>query len=91
MLTISASFSGVIGPQSGALQTGMNQSSTAADLQNHLHKFPVAVAPPPRQRPSEPFVYDEDECVICAEDMEGTSTLALDCGHKFHDHVSMLL
>lgn len=48
---------------------------------------PVAVAPPPKQRPSEPLAYGEDECVICAEDMEEFDTLHLDCGHKFHDKV----
>ena len=48
---------------------------------------PVAVAPPPKQRPAEPLVYGEDECVICAEDMEEFDTLHLDCGHKFHDKV----
>ena len=74
--------------QMAVLPLQQQQQQQAMNLQMQVPiRRPVAVAPPPKQRPAEPLVYGEDECVICAEDMEEFDTLHLDCGHKFHDKV----
>ena len=46
---------------------------------------PVAQAPPPIQTTME--YTDEWSCVICYEDMDGTDSRRLMCGHRFHTEV----
>ena len=53
--------------------------------------MPPAVSPPkkPNLNPAYYPVYEDDnECIICQEDMKDNNSLKLQCGHRFHKAVS---